>query len=73
MYTKFSTDVAAYNKLKTTYNEKLTEEKTRNTKVSSSYFTAAIVLPDRPCPPDQPPAFSGLTMYWVATPVFSAF
>jgi hypothetical protein len=72
MYSAFNTKVTAYNTLKDAYNTELKKEKTRNSNFVSSIFDAPIKLPTRPCPPDQPPAFQGLTLEWGAT-LFSAY
>jgi hypothetical protein len=72
IYTDFNTKVTNYNKLRDAYNVELKKEKTRNSNLATMMFDAPVKLPTRPCPPDQPPAFQGLTLSWDAT-AFSAF
>ena len=72
MYNTFNTDKGKYDTLKDAYNKKLKEEKDRNASFTKSIFSAAIALPERPCPPDRPPAYQGIQMYWDSV-LFSQF
>jgi len=66
-YSIFKTRFEAYNSknttydlLKTNYNEKVTEAKTRSTDPLRSALQAPIIMPERPCKPDVPTQYDGL-------------
>lgn len=58
-YASYNSALDSYNNKKKTYNEALKNEKERRADFIRNYFEAAVEVPQRPCPPTQPIAYSG--------------
>jgi hypothetical protein len=56
----FETTKTSYNTLKDAYNTALAAETARKLDFFKSIFDPPIVVPERPCKPTQPPAWTGL-------------
>jgi len=58
-YTTFNTAVTSYNTLKDAYNTALKTEKTRKADFFKAAMDAPTKIPDRPCVPTTPLAYTG--------------
>jgi hypothetical protein len=69
----FNTLKASYDTLRTAYNEAVTYSNLRNSDIMRQVLQAPKILPTRPCPPDVPSVYTGLSVSWSATPLLAAF
>jgi hypothetical protein len=58
-YKAYETSVTAYNTLKDAYNAAAAKEKARRADFLKAWLTYELPVPVKPCPPDQPFAYSG--------------
>jgi hypothetical protein len=65
--TAYASSKTTYDALKTTYNSAITVEKARQADIIKLAFEVYAVVPERPCPPDQPAAYSGPRIDWWVT------
>jgi len=63
----FESAKTSYNTLKDAYNLALKNEKARKNDLFKSIFDPVVVVPTRPCPPDQPGDWTGLDFKWLMT------
>ena len=64
----YSSTKTTYDGLKDTYNTAIDTEKARQADILKLAFEAYAVVPERPCPPYQPSAYSGPKIdWWVAS------
>lgn len=77
LYAQFDKDVSAYNSKKDAYNTAIDTETKRRADFFAAAFSPATSIPERPCPPSQPPAYMGPNLdlsnkTWKASTVSSA-
>jgi len=65
--TTFETKKTAYNLLRVAYNTAQAAEEARLADLFKALFDPAVVVPDRPCPPDQPADWTGIDFKSVMT------
>jgi hypothetical protein len=63
----YNTAKSDYETKKTSYNKALADEKTRKADFFKAMFEPAVVIPERPCQPTRPDAFSGLDFLYAST------
>lgn len=69
----FETTKTSYNTLKDAYNTALNTELLRKADLFKAVFDPVTVVPQRPCPPDQPAAWSGVDFKWAMTGTGNTF
>jgi len=67
MANTYNTDKSAYETKKTAYNKALADEKARKADFFKAMFELAVEIPERPCQPTRPEAFSGLDFTYTTT------
>ena len=63
----YNTAVTTYNTNKDAYNKALTDEAARKADFFKAMFDPAVTIPERPCQPDRPAAFSGVDFKYDTT------
>ena len=61
-YDSFATVVGAYNSKKDEYNNAVKKEQARKADLFQFFLSPPVAIPQRPCPPNQPMAYSGPAM-----------
>jgi hypothetical protein len=72
MANTYNTAKSDYETKKTAYNKALADEKTRKADFFKAMFEPAVVIPERPCQPTRPGAFSGLDFTFATTTITDA-
>jgi hypothetical protein len=67
MANTYNTAKSDYETKKTAYNSALADEKTRQADFFKAMFEPAVAIPERPCQPTRPDAFSGIDFKYATT------